>query len=309
MAQKKERNAKTTGVGDTIAPSSPSPPIMNDRNKGGGDSSIKLDTLPGTTMPVGSKVVVHSPDGADLVPTGHRTVKHFPLTVYFPNADPAGPDVEYTLIGLGIRNVSFLQISVYVVGFYVATQDIAGLQERLVKKVNPLASTLIPCERETLKKMLHDPSSGGEALWVNALFPARTALRVVPVRDTNFPHLRDGFMRAIASRGDPQQARDEEFRAHLREFKNSFSRGKLASASELLIQRDPSGKLRLSYVDSKGSGRRVHMGAVDEARISAPLFLNYLSGRVASPSARESIVQGVMDFVERPMGSIAAQVI
>jgi hypothetical protein len=38
--------------------------------------------------------------------------------------------------------------------------------------------------------------------------------------------------------------------------------------------------------------------------------LNYLAGKtVASEGARKSIVEGIMEFVERPVGTVATQVV
>ncbi|KAJ2904415.1 chalcone-flavanone isomerase [Zalerion maritima] len=300
------RKNKTSGVGGAFSSS----------GKGSGNASgsgkIQADSHPDSVpVPVGSKVVIHNPDGADLVPTGHRTVPHFPRKIILPgNANTTSDGtVEYTLVGLGVRTVSFLQLPVYVVGLYIATQDIAGIQERLVKRVNPLASTLVPSERKDLRKRLDEPPPAGNELWEEALFPARTALRITPVRNTDFPHLRDGFVRAITARKDPQETKDQRFGEVMRDFKHSFNRGKLSQSSELLLQRDAMGKLLMSYVEAKGSGKRVLMGEIEDPRISRFLWLNYLTGSVASPPARESIVQGMMDFVERPIGTVAAQVV
>ena len=60
--------------------------------------------------------------------------------------------VEYQLLGLGIRTVSFLGIQVYVVGMYVATEDIAALQEGLIRKIAPTATTLVAGEKESLTR-------------------------------------------------------------------------------------------------------------------------------------------------------------
>lgn len=302
------KKARTHGVGSTFSSPPPAKPDGSDY-KSGRAGGVQLDALPGSAIPVGSKVVIHNPDGPDLVPTGNSTVPHFPRTMSLPGPDPNGPEVEYRLIGLGMRTVTFLHFNVYIIGFYIATQDIAEVQQRLIKGVNPLASTLVPDEKATLRQRLDDPSCESEALIEEALFPARTAVRITPVRDTDFHHLRDGFIRAITHRRDPEMTKDKDFGDHIRKFKAAFNRGRCNQGSELLMQRDPRGKMTISFVDAKGSGKRLLLGEIDEPRISRLMWLNYLHGKVASPPARESIMQGIMDVVERPVGTVAAQVV
>jgi hypothetical protein len=49
---------------------------------------------------------------------------------------------------------------------------------------------------------------------------------------------------------------------------------------------------------------------VEDERVSRALWLNYLAGKkVASEPARKNIVEGIMEFVERPIGTVAAQVV
>jgi hypothetical protein len=70
--------------------------------------------------------------------------------------------------------------------------------------------------------------------------------------------------------------------------------------------RDHQGKLAVWYDDGKFPQR---LGEVADERISRAVWLNYLAGKtVASEGARKSIVEGVMEFVERPVGTVATQV-
>lgn len=305
--------------------------------KGGG---TKLDSALPAGDPLNSArgpVVKHDKQGRELVPTGNSVVPEFPRTIELPEfakmksaaqeRDSAAPegipsvtsptlvvppsitsDTEYTLVGLGTRSVSFLSINVYVLGFYIATADIAELQSRLVKKINPIASTLVATEKEDLQKKLLDVVDG-EQIWEELLqsgVPARSMVRVVPVRDTDFGHLRDGFMRAIQARTGKNQ--DEAFGEAMREFKRIFSRGKVPKQKELLLLRDGQGGLTMVYDEGKSWGRQL-LGTVADERISRALWMNYLGGnKIASEEARKSIMNGVMGFVERPVGTVASQV-
>jgi hypothetical protein len=294
----------------------------------------KLDSSLPSSDPLASadaadrKVVVHDDQGREIVATGNGTVPHFPRTIELPSysSDPSEPPsasslaasetstpptTEYTLVGLGLRSVSFLSIQVYVVGYYIATSDIAALQSTLIKKVNTIATTLVPGERDQLRTSLLDPAQG-EEIWNELLekgIPARSAFRVVPVRDTDFHHLRDGFVRAIQARSASSGDHGDDFGKSVGDFRGLFNRGSVPKRKELLLLRDGQGRLSVVYSDASESGRQL-LGTIEDERISRALWLNYLAGKkVASEPARKSIVEGIMEFVERPVGTVATQVL
>ncbi|KAI0196697.1 chalcone-flavanone isomerase-domain-containing protein [Xylaria flabelliformis] len=275
------------------------------------------DKLDPFTTDAGSKrkTVVHDADGREIVPTGNSVVPVFPrlldLAVGAEEGQEKANGVEYTLVGLGVRTVTFIGIQVYMVGYYIATQDIAAIQARLVKEINPIATTLVSSEKDTLRQALLHPEQG-EKLWNSILREVRprSVFRIVPVRDTDFHHLRDGFVRAITARsqGDNAQFGDEAFGVAMRDFKSLFNRGKVPKTREMLLFRDAAGRLTVTYDDGKtGMGS---IGRVEDERVSRLLWLNYLAGKqVASEPARTSIIDGIMEFVERPIGTVAAMVV
>lgn len=285
------------------------------------------------------KAVIHDAEGRELVPTGDSTIPTFPrlLTVATAGETAATAEevvneggVEYTLVGLGARTVSMFGIRVYVVGFYIATQDVAAVQARLVREISPIASTLIPSEKDELRAALLDPVRG-ERIWRDVLADARprSLFRIVPVRDTNFHHLRDGFVRAIQARSSappppPKQEGsnkedkapvvdefgDEGFGHAMRDFKALFKGGSAAKAREMLLVRDAAGALTVTF-EKAANGQRTVLGPrIADERVSRLLWLNYLAGtKVASEPARKNIVEGIMEFVERPIGTVATQVL
>lgn len=249
----------------------------------------------------------------DLVETGTSTVPFFPRTLEFRDEEESAEKKEqYQLIGLGIRTVSFLGIQVYVVGMYIATDDIAALQKAMVKRVNPLASTLVAGEKGILKKDLLDPETS-EQVWDHVLRDCgvRTVIRIVPTRNTDFGHLRDAFVRHITARSqgkDKADYQDDAFPAAVSDFKQLFSKGNIPKGRELLMARDVQGKLAVWFDDGKVGSQR--LGEVKDERISRAVWMNYLAGKsVASESARQSIVQGMLEFVERPIGTVATQIV
>lgn len=271
------------------------------------------------------KIVIHDENGREIVPTGNKTIKIFPrlLEVDLPTAQPNEGSIavsinknqgtEFTLVGLGTRTVTFLGIEVYVVGFYVATQDIAKLQHYLVKKINPLATTLIPSEKDALRNALQDAVESEET-WDAILKESgiRSAMRIAPVRDTDFPHMRDGLVRAIQARSNHNpDYNDENFGEAMKNFKILFQRGLVPKKKELVLARDVNGQLSITFdVGSLDKPQKTLLGTVEDERLSRLLWLNYLGGKkVASEQARQNIIEGVMEFVERPVGTVATQVL
>lgn len=290
-------------------------------------------------------------DAIELVETGTTYVPYFPRTIYLPT-DATGPeaipgDAEYTLLGLGIRKVSFLRVQVYVVGLYVKTADLSTLQNHLINTVNPTASALIPGEKEDLRESLLDAQKSNQ-IWEAILSQhgaggVDMAFRVVPCRGTDFKHLQDGWMRGIASRTDEvrrkqaellrQQATetksialpkpveenefsDESFGLAMKDFKNLFQgKGKAPKGSVIILARSKQGSLGALYQPivhkdkSEKMGKSTWLGEVKDERVGRLVWLLYLGGQnVSSEEARRNIVDGCISIVERPVGTVEGMV-
>ena len=289
----------------------------------------------------GKRIVAHSTAGVDieLVETGTSSVPHFPRTIQLPitsdtaAAEPrtsltdpvAGTEKEeeYTLVGLGIRSVMWIQV--YVVGMYIRTKDISALQAKLVHSINPIASTLVPSEKEALQKKLLDPNISRE-MWNELLqVPGlKTAWRLSPTRNTDFGHLRDGFVTGIAKRGQEirkiektpageSEYDSEEFGLAVQHFKKIFISGKAPKGSLLIMRRDTSGAMDIMYQakpSAKGVEKQIEtLGSVADERISRLIWLGYLGGdKVSSEAARQGVVAGCVGFASRPVGSVETMV-
>jgi len=273
-------------------------------------------TPPSSLFPTGGKK-----EEVEQVPTGTSTIPTFPKMLHLAtdgDAKSGGVPTEYHLMGLGIRTVSFLGIQVYVVGLYIATDDIAALQQALIRHIDPVATTLVPNEKDKLRVKLLDAEIG-EEIWTQVLKESgiRTAVRIVPTRNTDFMHLRDGWVRGITARTQKAgqkgsvEFEDEGFAKAMGELKGIFSgasRKGLPKGKTLLLTRDGKGVLRAWFDD--GERGMVRMGEVRDERVGRQVWLGYLAGKnVASEGARRNVVEGVMEFVERPVGTVATQVI
>ncbi|KAB8210667.1 chalcone-flavanone isomerase-domain-containing protein [Aspergillus parasiticus] len=313
------------------------------------DGAMKLDGPAGFGGNP-SVIRVQGQDGAEEVPTGTSTIPTFPSVIRLPKAIDAGAlkagdevpesveEEEYQLLGLGIRTVSFLKIQVYVVGMYVAKSDISELQQRLVRTaVNPpgakegvvdtpgatSATSLVSTERQGLKELLLDAERGDE-VW-DAVIRAdglKTAFRIVPTRNTDFLHLRDGWVRGITGRaqranakaleGAQSEFQDESFGTALNDFKSLFGGGQrknVPKGQTLLLVRGGRGELDALFHPDPAKPVRF-LGRVSDERISRLVWLNYLAGKnVSSEGARQSVVDGVMGIVERPVGTVVQKIV
>ena len=280
-------------------------------------------------------------EDVDRVATGTSTIPYFPRKIWLPrsgssSADGTSPALpagvgaakeedEYQLLGLGIRKVSLFRIQVYVVGFYVAKSDMGRLQEELVKaSVGSGASTLVQGEKQELRKTLLD-GEGSMRVWGEVLNGGgvRSAVRVVPTRSTNFAHLRDGWVRGIDLRGKGKEFENESFQTAVADFKSMLGgKGSVGKGKVMLMGREVDGSLRAwveEEVESPSGeaqlaiqkqGKMTLLGGLKDERISRLVWLGYLAGdNVASEEARQSVVDGVMDIVERPIGTVETQVV
>lgn len=297
------------------------------------------------TLTAGARVEVKGKDHEDdveKVATGTSTVPYFPRRIWLPRSGapttigtspalPAGigaarEEEEYQLLGLGIRKVSLFRIQVYVVGLYVAKGDLGKLQEELVKaSVGTGASTLVQGEKQELMKTLLD-GEGSTKLWAKVLKEGavRSAVRVVPTRNTNFAHLRDGWVRGIDLRGKGEEFEGESFQVALSEFKSMLGgRGSVGQGKVLLLGRGADGGLRIWVEEEPTSAGQSQpraplvkaeklslLGGLDDERISRLVWMGYLAGNnIASEEARQSIAEGIIEVVERPFGTVETQVL
>ncbi|CAI7620559.1 unnamed protein product [Penicillium crustosum] len=293
------------------------------------NGAMRMDGPVGFPSGGPSLITIQGQDRLEQVPTGTSTIPHFPSTIRLPTSEAtegkqSGDDLapstgeEYQLLGLGIRTVSFLSVQVYVVAIHPPTPG-ADADAAISGAGASAATSLVPPERQQLKELLLD-AERGDAAWSAIIKDngIRTAFRIVPTRNTDFMHLRDGWVRGITARAQAKKAaglgefQDESFGSSMNDFKAVFGSGKGKSVPKgqtLVLMRDAHGALDALF--QPGANKPVKwMGRVADERISRLVWLNYLAGKtVSSEGARTSIVEGLMSIVERPLGTIVQKVI
>lgn len=185
-----------------------------------------------------------------------------PLTLY-PASAPA-----LTLVGLGVRTVSFLKVKVYSAAFYV---DDGALRRSAFGQGGDVG--------EVVSRILETPSGA--------------AIRIVPVRNTDFAHLRDGLTRSLLARqkedrkaGKLSDEQDEQVSAAIQQFKNNFPAGKVPRGGELLLVRSPDGRLALEYEGKV-------MGYTTLPWIGENLIGSYFGKHPASRALADDVAQGL----------------
>lgn len=177
------------------------------------------------------------------------TSQSLPMVLPTPQTPLPESCKDLVLVGLGVRTVSFLRVKVYVAALYIDANALESLSK-------------IPEWR------------GYEAKWMAGQGPMNSedlvstliengfsfAIRIVPVRSTDYAHLRDGFTRSIQGRAklarkagqiDPET--DESLSSSLLNLKEAFPRSSLpkGKALDLIFTPSPTKGLDLTLEEDK----------------------------------------------------------
>ncbi|KAF8559343.1 hypothetical protein OG21DRAFT_1503250 [Imleria badia] len=175
------------------------------------------------------------------------------------------PQLPLSLLGVGVRTVSFLGINVYSVGFYAD----------LTKLKIPISAS----PEEKINYIVRNTSC---------------ALRIVPIRHTSYTHLRDGFMRALTarlqlakSRGTLSAETENTVQSPLRKLKSIFPNTKLSKGDPLDVYLtaptgDPTRPRNLMFSD---------LGAVESDWVAEEFVLAYFEGEGISPPMKRATVE------------------
>ncbi|KAH9823947.1 chalcone-flavanone isomerase-domain-containing protein [Melampsora americana] len=218
------------------------------------------------------------------------------------------------LIGVGVRTVSFLNIKVYSIGFYVDSRVLRALRvvpgwneevtkERLfLKEVESEQISSLPSSSSDSSSDIDEKSSNliekrisGERMMRNLInVPVQFALQIAPARSTDFTHLRDGFCRSLTSRlthaiqnGLLTELEAERASESIHQFRSFFPSGvSVPKGKTILLRKTSNGSLSLEY-----DGKR--LGKVDDPLIARELFLAYFSDvNPISPKFKASVAEG-----------------
>lgn len=204
--------------------------------------------------------------------------------VEFPNVINVFDDNSkiLSLIGLGVRTVSFLKIRVYSLGIYAddnAINDLKGIDNIKEKLTN------VKNEELTTESIMNNVINS------NTVF----AVRIVPVRNTDFGHLRDGFIRAIQARMKLLKVSDEtanDINISLQSFKTFFPPSKVPKGDDLTLIKTHNKDLILSY-NGKTLGK-LDSNSPGVEFISTQLLLAYFADKnPISAKAKQNVIDNL----------------
>lgn len=192
---------------------------------------------------------------------------------------------DFTLISSGTRKVTFLSISVYDLGIYIALADIPQLNARL--------AALHIDTPEQLHAYLLDPETGSRFI-ESLVKEVSIAVRITPVRNTDIAHMRDGFVRGILARMDPMTESLESFKEFFPSPRKKFNK------EEVMILTSWKGKKLELSIDGHDYGTYEAAGltnaemAQDRVGVIAAFIATYVAGKkVACEPLRTEFVQQI----------------
>lgn len=236
-------------------------------------------------------------DNAEATVNVDSSVSPFPTKLGPPELPLS---TEYMLLGYGFRSVTFLSFRVYALGIYIADQDRHLIPDVLDSKFMSTAfidTDSSKTHSDNVKAALDDPSKSSVLIGNVLDSGARMLAKLTPVRNTDFNHLRDGFVRTILNHPEAKD-NQEKLSAGLAKLKEAFTeKGKVAKDDDLLVELQANGGLQFSYYNRK-KDQVVAMGHVDEPLVGKYLFSQYMSGpKPLSPSTKESVTTHIAAMV------------
>lgn len=226
---------------------------------------------------VGLESVPEVLDGVNLDPP--TNVDAFPKTI-------SVNKVPFLALGTGVRTVTFLNFHVYAAGIYIAADDVKRAKKVFLELApqfsNPDGSPI------DWTSLLNDEIKGRAI--INRLLEENVqfAIRITPTRNTDFNHLRDGFVRSIMNQKEAKSVQSPEFGQSIAEIKRAFGRKRKLTKGEVITwSRDVNGGMTAWY-GLFDDGKEL-LGSVNHPDAARLFFLQYLSGnKPSSPTLKES---------------------
>ncbi|KAI9460627.1 chalcone-flavanone isomerase-domain-containing protein [Lactarius psammicola] len=179
----------------------------------------------------------------------------FPTILRIPSKGTLPP---FTLIGVGVRVVSFLKIKVYSVAFYA---DLSNPNLKIPPSASP---------EEKVQYIVRNTAC---------------VLRIVPTRNTSYTHLRDAFVRTLQTRQRvAHQAGDLSLDEQLALQAADFPAKDYTPLDIVLTPPDPKRSRALIIQD---------LGAVQNEWVAREFILSYFDGQGNSPALKQSVFDRV----------------
>ncbi|QRG39523.1 hypothetical protein FDK38_003968 [Candidozyma auris] len=176
-------------------------------------------------------------------------------------------DKVSNLVASGMRSVTFISFKVYAVGLYVPTRDEPQI-------ASTVAQYMRSHPEKSAEELLNDKELSQDLL-ANMSQRLDYTIRITPVRNTDFGHLRDGFVKTILACPLTKQMR-EEVGAGIEQLRGAFQghKGSVPKNHSLYLVSE-NGQITMHYVGKRGEVKT--LGKITEPSISKVLFVSYFS--------------------------------
>jgi hypothetical protein len=183
--------------------------------------------------------------------------------------------IRFRLVAWGVRTVSFLRVQVYNVALYIPESEFDVIPTYVLSNA----------ESEPWPALIR-------------MFSHPLLLRIIPVRNTDYAHLRDGFIRSTQTRltkyteDDPRKELVDE---SITAFKALFPKSKLKKGEVLSIVQTGA-ELRLLA----GDDMEEDLGSVKNDDLARGLMSAYLVGdNVVSPDLQKKLQKKLLEIAEQ----------
>ncbi|WWC64182.1 uncharacterized protein I303_106790 [Kwoniella dejecticola CBS 10117] len=238
----------------------------------------------------------HLRDDAKAFRVDPDTNIQFPLDL---SPSLSTPSPGLSLVGLGVRKVSFLRVKVYSAGFYLDEAIMKDLHNVEGWHTFTAQHLLTPPTKPS--DPLNAPQLSGEDLMRN-LFdrPVAAAVRIVPNRNTDFGHLRDAFTRALQARqklarskGQLSNEDEQRITESIQTLKSFFPSQTVPKGKQVVLLRPREGGLVVEY-EGKILGR------LNDPWIGKQLMLTYFADKeTVSEKLKEDVAKGLEEMIDR----------
>lgn len=177
---------------------------------------------------------------------------------------------NFTMLGSGVRSVTFVGFKVYGVGIYYNKSE----ESTLVRILRQSISSGSENGKDLLKQQL-DNDEDSVKLLDQLITNHQYLIRISPVRNTDFNHLKDGFIKSILAH--PLTSDQEKVNQGLDELREVFKghKGSVPKDHLLLLTVNKKGQLSFTY-ENTSTKQTIEMGTVNEPIIAKLLLIGYL---------------------------------
>lgn len=191
---------------------------------------------------------------------------------------------DYHLVASGVRTVTFLSFKVYGVGLYIPKKDepvVRSVVEAYLKENPQLSKGALLDDKELSQRIISDISK-----------KVPYAMKITPVRNTDFGHLRDGLTKSILANPLAKVFR-EEVAQGIQQLRDVFSghKGSVPKNDSLWVVSDT----KTTSIVYEGKKSNKVLGTITEPKIGEVLLVLYLSSaKPLSEPFRKSFISYIV---------------